>query len=142
MELHVSGGTASLSLGAMRCDLLAVLIGNHLFTKEEQLRANHHVHECEDPRRLALWLHNVEQEAERRERAATLATQEAKRIAYCGSDAPAAELRYLAKCHVLSEGERLAAKIATPELTLAMVGYLYVKALKRHGKLCEDIYTA
>ncbi|WP_161787206.1 hypothetical protein [Hymenobacter sp. IS2118] len=37
----------------------AVIIGNPLFSPEEQLLANHHVHECEDAGQLALWLANM-----------------------------------------------------------------------------------
>ena len=49
-------------------DLVAALVNNPLFTPEEQLVGNHSAYECENPERLARWLHNVQHEAARRER--------------------------------------------------------------------------
>lgn len=66
MESPVTGGLTPLSLGELRQAILAVLVGNPLFTPEEQLRANHQVHECESPERLARWDRNVAREAARR----------------------------------------------------------------------------
>jgi hypothetical protein len=43
----VMGGIMPLSLGELRQALLAVYIGNPLFTPEEQLQANHQAHELE-----------------------------------------------------------------------------------------------
>ena len=56
METHVTGQPV---LGELRHALSAVIIGNPLFSPEEQLLANHHVHECEDAGQLALWLANM-----------------------------------------------------------------------------------
>jgi hypothetical protein len=122
-------------LGALRCEVLAVLIGNPLFSREEQLRANHHVHECECARRLALWLHNVEREAARRERAGRALVREARQVAGCDFDTVTDELHQLSECPALTAIERggiaLLAPPDSPMLALALVGRYYVKALKR-----------
>ena len=57
----VAPGSAAptLHVGTYRRALLAVIIGNDLFTEAEQLRANHHAHECQDAAKLALWTRNT-----------------------------------------------------------------------------------
>ena len=57
-------------LGELRQYVLATLFGNPLFSEAEQLRANHFVHECEDPARLTRWRANVLAELARRQVAA------------------------------------------------------------------------
>ena len=46
-------------LGELRQALSLVLFGNPLLSPEEQLLANHHIHECEDMHRIARWLSNT-----------------------------------------------------------------------------------
>ena len=130
------------TLGALRCEVLAVLIGNPLFSREEQLRANHHTHECECPRRLALWLHNVEREAQRREQAAAKLVREARQYAGCDFDTLTDELHQLSECPALTSIERCAITLLAPPdsitIALGLVGRYYVRALKRNGRLNEN----
>jgi len=142
LALPAQSDNQLLTLGALRCEVLAVLIGNPLFSREEQLRANHHTHECECPRRLALWLHNVEREAGRREQAAAKLVREAKQFAGCDLDTVTDELYQLSECPALTAIERGGiALLAPPDstiLALLLVGRYYVKALKRNGRLNEN----
>lgn len=57
-------------LGELRQALSAIFFGNSLFSPQEQLRANHHIHECEDATRLTHWLQTVKAELTRRSIAA------------------------------------------------------------------------
>ena len=87
METHVSGqhGITSASaptsnayyVGTLRRNILACVVGNELFTDEEQLQTNHSVHECGCAQRLALWLKNVRRVAGEREQAQALASMAA-----------------------------------------------------------------
>ena len=56
METHVTG---QLVLGELRHALSAVFFGNPFFSPQEQLLANHYIHECEDARQLTRWLRNM-----------------------------------------------------------------------------------
>ena len=56
METHVPGPPV---LGELRHALSAVFFGNPLFSPQEQLLANHHIHECENAAQLARWLSNT-----------------------------------------------------------------------------------
>ena len=56
MKTHVTGTPV---LGELRHALTALIIGNPLLSPEEQLLANHQVHECEDAGKLAIWLANM-----------------------------------------------------------------------------------
>jgi hypothetical protein len=142
MESHVSGGITPSCLGALRCEVLAVLIGNPLFTREEQLRANHYVHECEFSHRLALWLRNVRHEAERREQKIEALRRVTERRERYEVAMPTDEIPRLALCPALTAAEKQGAVMALPHLSkgeaLSMVGRLYVKALRRNGKLNEN----
>lgn len=57
-------------LGALRQHVLTAILGNHLFSEAEQLRANHFVHETENIARLTRWHANVLAEIARRQAAA------------------------------------------------------------------------
>lgn len=142
MESHVTGGTAPLSLGELRQYILAALIGNPLFTKEEQLRANHFTHECECPQRLVLWLHNVQRESERRHLAAQALVFQARQAARYGLDTLTDELYHLLDCPALTAIEKSSiAMLAPPDSkleALTLIGSYYVKVLKRNGKLNEN----
>jgi hypothetical protein len=54
-----SGQAPTLHLGTLRRSILRLIVGNPLFTAQEQLLASHNIHECEDSAKLALWLKNV-----------------------------------------------------------------------------------
>jgi hypothetical protein len=127
----------------LRCKILDVLIGNPLFTKEEQLLTNHRVHECEDRQRLLQWLENAHQEVKSRERMAVDAAREAARTLYCETNEQANELQRLTNCRTLNPAERQFAKMALPTCQtaagcLTMVGRIYVELLHRIGKLDES----
>ena len=69
--INVGSGLATATapqspLGVLRAEVLALLVGNPLFTDAEQLRANHNVHACECLATLIKWLANVRQEAANR----------------------------------------------------------------------------
>lgn len=53
METHVTEPSA---LGELRQALAAMLFGNPLLSPQEQLLANHYIHECEDAQQLTRWL--------------------------------------------------------------------------------------
>ncbi|MDQ2773092.1 MAG: hypothetical protein M3Y54_21620 [Bacteroidota bacterium] len=56
-------------LGELRHALSAVFFGNPLFSPQEQLLANHHIHECENAEQLARWLSNAPVALAKRQRA-------------------------------------------------------------------------
>ena len=56
MKSHV---TEYPMLGELRQALSLVLFGNSLLSPQEQLLANHHIHECENAEQLARWLSNT-----------------------------------------------------------------------------------
>lgn len=63
-------------LATLRAQLTALTFHSPYLTAAEQLRANHHIHDCPDPARLARWLRNLPAMLARREaeqRSATLA---------------------------------------------------------------------
>ena len=64
METHVTGPPV---LGELRQHVLAALLGHHLFSEAEQVRAVHFVHECEDIARLTRWGASVLAEIARRQ---------------------------------------------------------------------------
>lgn len=138
MESHVNGPV----IGALRCQILALLIGNPLFTKEEQLLTNHRVHECEDRQRLLQWLEDTHQEVESRERGAVAAAREAARTLHFEANEQANELQRLATCRGLNPAERGFAEMALPSCQspiecLTVVGRIYIDLLHRNGKLDE-----
>ncbi len=63
METHVTGPPV---LGQLRHALSAVIVGNPLFLPQEQLLANHRIHECENAEQLDRWLRNTTAAAARR----------------------------------------------------------------------------
>ena len=66
MKTHVTGQTV---LGKLRHALSVFIFGNPLFLPEEQLLANHRIHECEDMHQLARWLNNTPAALAKRQRA-------------------------------------------------------------------------
>lgn len=71
MKTHVTGHPV---LGELRHALSAVIFGNPLFLPEEQLLANHRIHECEDARHLTRWLRNIPTALAKRQRANSMLT--------------------------------------------------------------------
>ena len=65
-------GAAASPIAGLRAALTALTFGNALLSEEEQLRANHSIHECEDVFRLTRWLVNTRIELARRARAAEM----------------------------------------------------------------------
>jgi hypothetical protein len=143
MESHVNGGITPLHLGILRRELLAVLIGNPLFTKEEQLLANHQAHECECSQRLIQWLHNVRREAERRQSIVTAQVQACRQEGSYNKEAQISELKELAQCRALNQHEKeaiylLPMRDVSRTEAASLVGQYYVKVLRRAGKLREE----
>lgn len=66
MESPVTGGITPLSLGELRQAILAVYLGNSLFSAAEQLEANHDAHACEDVPYMEAWLKGVRLEDAKR----------------------------------------------------------------------------
>ena len=64
----------TLHVGTYRRALLALVVGNPLFTDAEQLLSSHNAHDCQDGRKLALWLKNTRRVAAEREKANGLAS--------------------------------------------------------------------
>jgi hypothetical protein len=62
--------TASCLLPTLRAQLTALTFHSPHLSEAEKLRANHHIHECEDAKRLTHWLHTVKAELARRNLAA------------------------------------------------------------------------
>ena len=71
METHVTG---HLVLGELRHALSAVFFGNPLFSPQEQLLANHRIHECENAGQLLRWLTNTPTALAKRQRANSVLT--------------------------------------------------------------------
>jgi hypothetical protein len=66
MKTHVTGHPV---LSELRHALAAVIFGNPLFLPEEQLLANHRIHEWENKLQLARWLTTLPTVLAKRQRA-------------------------------------------------------------------------
>jgi len=147
MESHVSGGITPLSIGELRQSILAVLIGNPLFTEEEQLLANHLTHECEDADRLVRWLRNVRlQDAKRGTLTRTLNVLDSEIQSVClDKAAQMAESDALLSCRALGKCQkRLLESLMTgsgrrASTRLQLLGYGYVALLENMGRIPEHI---
>jgi hypothetical protein len=62
--------TAACPLPTLRAKLTALTFHSPHLSEAEKLSANHHIHECEDGKRLTHWLHTVKAELARRNLAA------------------------------------------------------------------------
>jgi hypothetical protein len=62
--------TAACLLPTLRAQLTALTFHSPHLSEAEKLRANHHIHECEDAKRLTNWLRTVKTELVRRNLAA------------------------------------------------------------------------
>ena len=58
--------TAACPLPTLRAQLTALTFHSPHLSEAEKLRANHHIHECEDAKRLTHWLQTVQAELARR----------------------------------------------------------------------------
>ncbi len=67
-------------LGELRHALTAVIVGNPLFLPQEQLLANHRIHESEDAQQLHRWLTNTTAALARRHPAALFTTSGAGNV--------------------------------------------------------------
>lgn len=65
-------GTVASPVAGLRAALTALTFDNALLSDEEQLRANHNIHECEDVFRLTRWFVNTRKELARRAKAAEM----------------------------------------------------------------------
>jgi hypothetical protein len=138
MKSHVTGNsqvaasaTPTLQLGATRRNILAVVIGNDLFTPAEQLRCNDSVYQCEDLARLTTWLRNVRREALRREE---LAEPEVALLDYATTEQKE-EIVKLASQPQLTRPERTRALLSINRYDYAqavcLIGELWAKILHR-----------
>ncbi|MGI4872063.1 MAG: hypothetical protein ACRYFX_12900 [Janthinobacterium lividum] len=139
----------TLHLATFRRNILAVVVGNPLFTDAEQLRTNHHTHECTCPYRLVRWLKNVRRVAAEREYAQGIASL-AEGIAQfeaklAGATAPAYatpaqcdEVFALTQHPALLACEKAQALTALFTLTqvgaVRLIGKLWSKVLHRTGQ--------
>jgi hypothetical protein len=64
--------TAACLLPTLRAQLTALTFHSPHLSEAEKLSANHHIHECEDGKRLTHWLHTVKAELARRNLAARI----------------------------------------------------------------------
>jgi hypothetical protein len=105
MESHVNGPT---TLGELRHSLLAVVVGNPLFTPEEQLNINHFAHECEAPVELADTLRALRQVDARRGYVArnTVACTQAQPGVCLDKDAHLREMEALLRCRALGRDQK------------------------------------
>ena len=71
MTTHVTGPPV---LGELCHALSAVFFGNPLFSPQEQLLANYHIHECENAGQLTRWLSNTPVALAKRQRANPMLT--------------------------------------------------------------------
>jgi hypothetical protein len=67
---HDAAPTAACLLPTLRAQLTALTFHSPHLSEAEKLRANHHIHECEDAKRLTYWLRTVKTELARRNLAA------------------------------------------------------------------------
>ncbi|MGI4871496.1 MAG: hypothetical protein ACRYFX_09995 [Janthinobacterium lividum] len=156
MTTHVTGQAAvaaaapTLHLATFRRNILALIVGNPLFTDAEQLRANHHTHECTCPYRLVRWLKNVRRVAAEREHAQGVASL-AEGIAQfeaklAGATAPAtvaqvAELTDLLLHPALLPCEKSQARqwhTLTQPQAVRLIGRLWGKVLHRTGQVASS----
>lgn len=147
MTAHVTGHTSrsngsqpTLHLGTLRRSILRLIVGNSLFTAQEQLLASHNTHECEDSAKLALWLKNVHRVADEREQVVEQADltelTEAPLVRYATAE-QTSEIHRLTLHRTITPGERTKALLALPRLNnptaTSLIGELWAKILHRGG---------
>jgi hypothetical protein len=137
MESHVNGPT---TLGELRHSILAVVVGNPLFTPEEQLRMNHFAHECEAPVELAQSLRSLRQiDAQRGFQARNQVASTQSQPGVClDKDAHLREMEALLKCRALDRYQKEpVCWVATPGWgntdRLKTLGFSYQMLLENLG---------
>jgi hypothetical protein len=132
-----SGQAPTFHLGTLRRSILRLIVGNPLFTAQEQLLASHNIHECEDGAKLALWLKNVRRVFTEREvvlEQTDLAEVMAQPVRYATAE-QTSEVHKLALHRTITVGERTKALLALPRLdygaATALIGELWAKVLHR-----------
>jgi hypothetical protein len=142
MESPVTGGITPLSLGELRQAILAVYIGNPLFSAEEQLEANHDAHACEDLPYMVAWLKGVRLEDAKR--GFLRRNEVAQALSYPGvrldKDQHLLEMEALLRCRALHSYQKQAAwGVAYPGLgtgdRLQALGFCYQLVLENIGRI-------
>ena len=142
MESPVTGGITPLSLGELRQAILAVYLGNPLFSDKEQLEANHDAHECEDLPYMEAWLRGVR--LEDAQRGFLRRNQVARALDYPGvrldKDQHLLEMEALLGCRALTHYQKRAAwGVAYPGLgdtdRLKTLGFCYQLVLENLGRV-------
>jgi hypothetical protein len=142
MESPVTGGITPLSLGELRQAILAVYIGNPLFSAAEQLEANHDAHACEDLPYLEAWLRGVRLEDAKR--GLLRRNQVARTLDYPGvrldKDQHLLEMEALLRCRAFRPYQQQAAwGVAYPGLgdgdRLQALGFCYQLLLENLGRV-------
>jgi len=139
MESHVNGPT---TLGELRHSILAVVVGNPLFTPAEQLNMNHFAHECEAPVELANTLRALRQIDSQRGYVARneVAGTQAQPGVCLDKDAHLREMHALLRCCALGRDQKQPVWwVATPGWghldRLKWLGYGYQLLLENLGGL-------
>lgn len=142
MESPVTGGITPLSLGELRQAILAVYIGNPLFSLAEQLEANHDAHACEDLPYMVAWLKGVRLEDTKR--GFLHRNQVAQALDYpgvcLGKDAHLLEMEALLDCRALLHCQKQSAwGVAYLGLgngdRLQALGFCYQLVLENIGRI-------
>ena len=119
--------TAAPSLPVLRAQLTALTFHSPYLSPAEQLQANHHIHDCQDPVRLARWLRNLPAALARREaeqRAATLAHYAA--LLQGPQPRPVTPLPYPGDCRASARDRRAAVRFR-PARTLCYAHLLFAR---------------
>lgn len=133
-----------MSLGELRQAILAVYVGNPLFTPEEQLQANHQAHEYEGVQELSRWLQAARlTDAQRAKAARWHAASTVPQPGVCLDAATQqAELGRMMRCQALSKHARYAyasvfalSATSRPRARLAILGNGYLEALENLGNI-------
>ena len=131
-----------MTIGELRQSILAVYVGNPLFSTVEQLEANHEAHECEDIHYLAAWLKGAR--LEEAKRSFLHRNDVAQALAYPGvcldQAAHLREMRALLSCRALKPYQKQAAwGVAYPGLgagdRLQALGFCYRLLLENLGQM-------
>ncbi|MGI4823612.1 MAG: hypothetical protein ACRYFV_20565 [Janthinobacterium lividum] len=141
MESHVNGPT---TLGELRHSLLAVVVGNPLFTPEEQLQTNHAAHESESVPELAQLLRQLRlEDATRGALARHRAARAVAQVGVCTDEATqGAELVRMLNCQAIDKASRRAyasifsmSSMSRTRSRLAILGNGYLEALENLGSI-------
>jgi hypothetical protein len=141
MESHVNGLT---TLGELRHSILAVVVGNPLFTPEEQLQTNHSAYESESVPELAQLLSKLRlEDATRGVIARNRAVRTVAQVGVCTDEATqGAELVRMLNCQAIDKSSRRAyasifamSSMGRTRSRLAILGNGYLEALENLGSV-------